>query len=200
MEKQIILASGSPRRIEMMKKNGYDPIICPADIDENIPLNHGMKETVMFLSFKKAQWVREKLKDEITSPSTIIAADTIVYFEENGKYTGGEIMGKPIDFDDGFRMLYKIRNTFHYVCTGVTLMDLETGHSKVFTEITKVWLKDYSKEDLEEYLKTDEAYDKAGGYAIQGYFARYVDHIEGDYNNVVGFPWDSIMHELKAFV
>ena len=223
---KYILASGSPRRINMMREKGYEPQICPADIDENIPLNHDMNETVMFLALKKAQWVRERLNaekpaeietgkasaisanendlplqseqntdsvDKAAAKQIIIAADTIVYGD-------GEIMGKPKDPEDGFRMLSKLRNTYHYVVTGVALIERETGFGKVFTEVTKVWFTDYSDEELWEYLALDEAYDKAGGYAIQGYFSRYTDHIEGDFNTVVGFPWARIEAELKAFL
>ena len=70
----------------------------------------------------------------------------------------------------------------------------------MFYEITRVFFKDYSDEELLAYLDTDEAYDKAGGYAIQGWFSRYVDHIEGDYDNVVGFPWKRIEKELAHFI
>ena len=222
---KYILASGSPRRIEMMRAKGYEPVVFPADIDENIPLYHDMYETVMFLALKKAQWVRERLNaekpaeietgkasaisanendlplqseqntdsvDKAAAKEIIIAADTIVYYD-------GEIMGKPVDAEDGFRMLAKLRNTYHYVVTGVALLDAANGAGKIFTEVTKVWFTDFSDEELNEYLATDEAYDKAGGYAIQGYFSRYIDHIEGDYNNVVGFPWDRISAELTSF-
>jgi len=72
-------------------------------------------------------------------------------------------------------------------------------NTRVFYEVTSVHFTDYSDEELLAYLDTDEAYDKAGGYAIQGYFARYVDHIEGDYDNVVGFPWKRIEEELARF-
>ncbi len=202
-ERKYILASGSPRRIEMMRAKGLDPIIMPADIEENMPLKSGMTETVMFLALKKAAAVEEAwLKEhppveagEADAPQTphiIIAADTIVWHD-------GEIMGKPQDFNDAFRMLSKLRNTFHYVVTGVALSEVGKPHKKVFCEVTKVFFTDYSDRELTAYLQTDEAYDKAGAYAIQGQFAKYVHHIEGDFNTVVGFPWDRIELELKNF-
>lgn len=70
-------------------------------------------------------------------------------------------------------------------------------NARVFTEVTRVWFTDYSDEELRNYLLTDEAYDKAGGYAIQGYFSRFVKRIEGDFNTVVGFPWDRITAEIE---
>lgn len=191
-DKKIILASGSPRRIEMMHAQGIEPMIMPADIEENLPEIHGMSETVMFLALKKAQDVASRLSLQQEHPqagSIIISADTIVYKD-------GEIMGKPADRDDAFRMLYKLRNDFHYVVTGVALLAYGRQLTRVFAEVTKVYFKDYSDDELWAYLDTDEAYDKAGAYAIQGYFAKHIDHIEGSYENVIGFPWDRIEKEI----
>ncbi len=188
INRKFILASGSPRRIEMMRAHGLDPVVCPADIEENMPAIGGMKETVMFLALKKAKAVETCGDSRITDGSIIIAADTVVYKDE--------IMGKPKDFDDGFRMLSALRGTWHYVATGVALIEAGAMNARVFTEVTKVWFKDYTDEELCAYLKTDEAYDKAGGYAIQGYFSRFTEKIEGDFNTVVGFPWNRITTEL----
>ncbi|MCQ2551222.1 MAG: Maf family protein [Clostridia bacterium] len=180
MEKKIVLASGSPRRIQIMRENGYDPVIMPADIEENIPIHSSMTDTVMFLALKKALWARER------TDGVIIASDTIVY--KDG------IMGKPRDEKEAFHMLYALRNDMHYVVSGVCIINQDI---KCFYDITKVYFKDYSKEELIEYIKTDEPYDKAGGYAIQGTFKKYIDHYEGSYLNVVGFPWEKIEKELK---
>lgn len=187
-EKNYVLASGSPRRIEMMKSHGLNPKICPADITENLPIIGGMKETVMFLALKKAKAV-EISDNDISEGDIIIAADTIVYKDK--------IMGKPVDFGDGLSMLQSLRNTWHYVATGVALVESGCNNARVFAEVTKVYFKDYGDDDLIAYLNTDEPYDKAGGYAIQGYFSKYIDKIEGDYDNVVGFPWNRIETELK---
>ena len=190
--KKIVLASGSPRRIEMMRTRGIEPLVMPADIEENIPKVHGMCETVMFLALKKVQDVAGRLSSLADCPeegSIIVAADTIVYKD-------GEIMGKPDDRDDAFRMLDKLRNDFHYVVTGVALLSYGRQLTRVFAEVTKVYFKDYPDSELEAYLDTDEAYDKAGAYAIQGYFAKHIDHIEGSYENVIGFPWEQIENEI----
>ena len=224
--RQLILASGSPRRIEMMQSHGYSPLVMPSDIEETLPYYDGMTETVTFLALKKARdvearWLNQTQQNLLSQasqisrvsgppgtsgtsggsgtsgtsggsqhPPIIIAADTIVYYD-------GEIMGKPLDKEDGFRMLSALRGQVHYVVTGVALVEAGAQNTRVFYEITRVYFTDYSDEELQAYLETDEAYDKAGGYAIQGYFSRYVDHIEGDYDNVVGFPWKRIMKELK---
>ena len=194
-DKKIVLASGSPRRIEMMRTRGIEPLVMPADIEENLPKVHGMCETVMFLALKNAQDVALRLSslpDCLEKPeegSIIIAADTIVYKD-------GEIMGKPADRDDAYRMLDKLRKDFHYVVTGVALLSYGRQLTRVFAEVTKVYFKDYPDSELEAYLDTDEAYDKAGAYAIQGYFAKHIDHIEGSYENVIGFPWERIEKEI----
>lgn len=187
--KTYILASGSPRRIEMMRAHGIEPVIMPASIEENIPMLHGMCETVMFLALKKAQAVCASLEPCEGETPIILAADTIVYKDE--------IMGKPADRADAFRMISALRNDVHFVVTGCAIVEANAQNTRVFAEITKVFVKDFSDEELNAYLDTDEPYDKAGGYAIQGLFGKYIDHIEGDFDNVVGFPWARIETELS---
>lgn len=190
MDKELtyILASGSPRRIEIMKKHGISPVVHPAEIDENIPPEHGMCQTVMFLALKKAKAVEAEYLASDGKAPIIIAADTIVYKDE--------IMGKPEDREDAFRMISSLRNDVHFVVTGCALVEAGMQNARVFAEITKVFVKDFSDEELNAYLDTDEPYDKAGAYAIQGIFSKHIDHIEGDYDNVVGFPWERIEKEL----
>ncbi len=187
-DRTYILASGSPRRIEMMKKHGIRPVVHPAEIDENIPPEHGMCQTVMFLALKKAKAVEAEYLASDGKAPIIIAADTIVYKDE--------IMGKPEDREDAFRMISSLRNDVHFVVTGCALVEAGMQNARVFAEITKVFVKDFSDEELNAYLDTDEPYDKAGAYAIQGIFSKHIDHIEGDYDNVVGFPWERIEKEL----
>jgi septum formation protein len=207
---KIILASKSPRRKEILQKHGLEPIIMPADTDETLPDGIGMTEAVEMLAERKAQACCEKIladpelrsrfsvcecgnsRHETTSPETgkylIIGSDTIVWKDE--------IMGKPADQDDAFRMLDKLRGTHHYVVTGVAVIDPASGSRTVFSDITTVHFKNYTDKDILDYISREEPYDKAGSYAIQGYFGRYIDHIEGDYENVVGFPY----YRLEAII
>ena len=189
--KKIILASGSPRRIEMMKNNGYDPVIAPADVNESLPFDMAPESAVMYLALKKASCTDAVFNDDETSHLTI-AADTIVV-------DGDKIMGKPENKEDAFSMLSSLRNRNHQVMTGVCIIDSETKQKICFCDITQVYFTDYSDEELNAYLDTDEAYDKAGAYAIQGTFGKYIDHFEGDYDNVVGFPWYRIKPLISAF-
>lgn len=188
MKNNIVLASSSPRRIEMMKKHGFNPQICPADIDETLPEHISAKDAVMFLALKKALYVEQKAEPG----SIIIAADTVVYRDG--------ILGKPADRADAARMLRKIKNTSHQVATGVAMLIAGEPVRKVFYDITEVFCKDFSEAELSAYLDTDEPYDKAGAYAIQGIFAKHIKCWNGSFDTVVGFPWDLIEPELAKLL
>lgn len=190
MKKQaLILASASPRRIDMMKQKGYNPIVIPARVDESLPFSMDMEPAVMYLACKKALWVEHNLSEkEKESAPVILAADTVVYKDR--------MIGKPADYQEAVDTLWSLRHSFHYVATGVCLLSAGTPVRRLFCEVTKVWFRNFTMEALSAYARTDEPYDKAGGYAIQGSFGKYVDHIEGDYENVIGFPWSRIEREL----
>ncbi len=186
----IILASSSPRRIEMMKANNINPLIIPADIEENTPLYGGKTETCMFLALKKALSVEANLSTELkTDNPYILAADTVVYSDR--------IIGKPENKADALKILMELSGRAHYVVTGVAVIRAGTSARTVFSSITKVYFKEYTAEDIADYLKTDEPYDKAGAYAIQGYFGRFVERYEGSLNNVIGFPLEEILPVLE---
>lgn len=186
----IILASSSPRRIEMMKANNINPIVIPADIKENAPVYGGKTETCMFLALKKALSVEENLSAELKEKNPyILAADTIVYNDK--------IIGKPENEADALEILMNLSGKAHYVVTGVAVIKAGTTARTVFSSITKVYFKEYTAEDIADYLKTDEPYDKAGAYAIQGYFGRFAERYEGSLNNVIGFPLEEILPVLE---
>lgn len=186
----IILASSSPRRIEMMKANNINPVVIPADIEENTPLYGGKTETCMFLALKKALSVEANLSTKLkTDNPYILAADTIVYSDR--------IIGKPENKADALKILMELSGRAHYVVTGVAVIKAGTTSRTVFSSITKVYFKEYTAEDIADYLKTDEPYDKAGAYAIQGYFGKFVERYEGSLNNVIGFPLEKILPVLE---
>lgn len=189
---RIILASGSPRRLEILNKHGIDPVVLPQDTDEHLPDGIGMNEAVEMLASQKARACYDAVKDDPRfGGHIIIGADTIVWKDE--------IMGKPVDAEDAFRMLDKIRGTVHYVVTGVCLIETDTGFETVLSDVTSVHCVDYSDEDIYDYISRVEPYDKAGSYAIQGYFGRYIDRIDGDYENVVGLPFYRIEEALQEY-
>ncbi len=197
---QIILASASPRRKELLEQIGLEFEICPAKGEEVITKTIP-EEVVMELSKQKAEEVAsmvvtfgEKNK-ELTTPSDIlvIGADTIVAYE-------GRILGKPKGEEDAKRMLSMLAGNTHSVFTGVTLVLIDkSGRAGelVFYEKTDVTMFPMSEKEIEWYVAGGEPLDKAGAYGIQGKCAIYIEKIDGDYNNVVGLPIARIYQELK---
>lgn len=193
MESRIILASASPRRIEMIRSAGIEPIIMPSQAEETLPFEISMEQAVMYLALKKAlnvekAWLKQTADEN--APAVIIAADTIVY--KDG------MIGKPADEEDAVKILKLLRNTSHHVATGVAFISPGISKRRVIYDVTEVFFDDYGDDDIKRYLDTDEPWDKAGSYAIQGSWGKYVSHIKGNYDNVIGFPWDKIRAELVS--
>ena len=171
---KIVLASGSPRRRELLTQAGIEYTVDPADIDE-VTSETLPAKVVEDLSRQKALAVAKKHKGEI-----VLAADTVVAFDD-------KILGKPKDEEDAFKMLDALSGMTHQVFTGVTLIEAD-GSVHTFAECTDVTMYENSKELIEAYIATGEPMDKAGAYGIQGKGAVLVKEIKGDYNNVVGLP------------
>lgn len=174
--KKIILASGSPRRKEILEIVGLEFEIIVSDIVEKVNSNESPHTVVSALAFEKAIDVSKKVENG----SIIIASDTIVY--KDG------VLGKPENEEDAFNMLSQIRNCEHSVFTGICVVEVGTNKKIVDVVETKVFTKNYSDEKIWRYIKSKEVWGKAGAYAIQGLGATLIDHIEGDYFNVVGLP------------
>ena len=199
MNIKIILASASPRRRELVKLLGYEFTCISTDADENIECAdpvYAVKE----LSMRKANALLRTMPDFYENPgknasgdsqsdTVIIGADTIVVCD-------GEIMGKPKDDRDAFRMLRKISGKTHSVYTGVTMLWNDSS-STSFAEETKVTVEELTDREIQNYIDTKDHKDKAGSYAIQGIFSIHIEKIHGDYNNVVGFPVARIYKEIK---
>ena len=196
MKKSIILASGSPRRKELLSQIGLDFCVVTSNAEETTDKNTP-EEMVLELSKKKAEAVAglnaavqdcaaAALGDD--DKYVIIGADTIVY-------AGGKVLGKPKDREDAFLMLKRLSGKSHSVFTGVTLI---CGKESVsFYEETKVFVYDMTDDEIWAYIDTGEPMDKAGGYGIQGAFAAFVSGIEGDYNSVVGLPVGRLYQEMR---
>jgi len=189
MEYQIILASGSPRRKELLELIGVEFKIITSNKEEVITSTNP-EEVVKELSMMKA----EDVAAGVNGPAIILGADTVVAH-------GGRILGKPKDKEDAFRMIRSFAGEEHYVYTGVCIIKKEADGSvkKIsFAEGTKVTVYPMTEEEIERYVASNEPMDKAGAYAIQGLFAPYIKGIEGDYYNIVGFPIAGIYQRLKA--
>lgn len=187
---ECILASGSPRRKEILEQCGISFKVVKSDADEVITKTEP-GEVVMELSAEKALDVASMRTEE---SCIIIGADTIVA-------NGGYILGKPKDEADAFAMLDSLQGHDHSVYTGVTLLIRKDGKQEqvTFYEETKVQIVPMSEREIKDYIASKEPMDKAGAYGIQGLFACYVKGIQGDYLNVVGLPISRILQELKKY-
>ena len=179
---KIILASNSPRRKELLQTHGYDFEVIPSSVDENINKELSVYENVMNLAKIKCLDVYQNNKGRI-----VLAADTIVVYNN-------EILGKPKDEEDAFRMLTLLSGNTHEVITGVAVANENT--IEVSYEVSKVHFKNISSEEIYEYIQTKEPLDKAGSYAIQGIGGKFIESYEGDFNNIVGLPMELVKKML----
>ena len=183
----VVLASASPRRKELLSLifNEYD--IRPADCDEALPEGIKAQEAVEYLSL-----IKNKATVKICNEnSLVISADTVVAVD-------GEILGKPQDKEDARRMISLLSGREHQVFTGVTLS--LNGEFKTFSEKTDVVFYTLTDKEIEDYISTDEPYDKAGAYGIQGKAGLLVKAVNGDYYNVVGLPVARLKREIISFI
>ena len=186
----LILASASPRRRELLTQAGLEFIVEPADIDESPLADEGAAAYVQRLATEKAQAVcaAHRASQPDSAPFTVLAADTAVVLQDSSAEAGG-ILGKPVDGEDAMRMLTLLSGRTHAVMTGIAAVSSEYPRRTVVdVEITHVTFDLVSAQEIADYVATGEPLDKAGAYAIQGYAARWIPRIEGDYFNVVGLP------------
>lgn len=194
MKKSIILASGSPRRRELLTMLFDEFEVIVSDCQETVTSRDPEKVTEE-LALQKAEAVAESLPPS-TDTVIVIGADTVVSID-------GKILGKPAGQQQAVDMLRMLSGKSHNVSTGVALVWLENGRQtrlKSFSETTKVRVAELTKEEIISYANTNEPYDKAGAYGIQGMFGKHIQGIEGDYNNVVGLPVHRLYQELKDFL
>lgn len=178
---KLVLASKSPRRSEILRNAGIDFTVRVADADETIPEGTKPEDAVVFLAARKALAV-ERADDE-----TVLGADTIVVLDD-------KILGKPKDREDAYNMIKSLSGRVHSVFTGVCAVG--NGISLTFAEETKVEFYPLTEDEINEYIGTDEPYDKAGAYGIQGLASKFIRGIQGDYFNVVGLPVSSVYKKI----
>lgn len=182
---EIILASASPRRRELLTTAGIDFVVKVADVDEVIDEALTPDGVVMSLASQKAGAVAAKNPE-----SVVIGADTVVVLD-------GKILGKPKSEENAVELLTMLSGKTHTVYTGVALIKGEKV--KTFCEATQVEFYDLTKEEIEAYVATKEPMDKAGAYGIQGKGCVLIRKINGDYFNVVGLPVSAVYRELRDF-
>lgn len=183
MEHHLILASGSPRRKELLEKVSIPFTVVVSDVEEKVDPALSPSDIVMSLAEQKAAAVAERFRD-----SVVLGSDTVVVY-------GGEILGKPANEEDAKTTLGKLSGKTHQVLTGVAILHQEK--KIVFYEQTDVTFWPLTDEDIEEYVLSGEPMDKAGSYGIQGLGSLFVKEIRGDYFSVVGLPLSRTARELK---
>ncbi len=182
---RVILASGSPRRSEILRELGFDFEIHKPEIDETRLANESPENLCLRLSRLKAQSVARDFANEL-----VIAADTIVVID-------CEILGKPKDKSDALRMLRKLQGREHEVMTGLSIC--ESGKIISCVEHSFVKFRDLSDSEMRAYISTNEGDDKAGAYAVQGKGAFLIEQVRGDFHNVVGLPIFRLGKMLEKF-
>lgn len=183
----IILASASPRRKEILENVNVKFTVVASDIDEVILENEPPKELVKRLAFEKCMDIARKNKDAL-----VIGADTIVVLNNH-------ILGKPNNEEDAYNMVKLLSGKKHQVITGISLINLRSDKKVIDYVVSEVTFKDLSEETIRDYINTKESLDKAGAYGIQGYGGLLVENINGDYFNIVGLPISRINDLLREY-
>ena len=187
---RLVLASQSPRRLELLKFLGLQFDVVPSRIDENSDLKDPA-EFVKTLAVEKATDVVDQLKSAHAGHSLVLGADTIVVLNN-------EILGKPTSREDAYQMLMRMSGRCHRVFTGVTLIDNESGNVETRHEMSSVYFRSLDPAEVRCYVKTNEPMDKAGSYALQGTASAFVEKIEGCYTNIIGLPIPLTVKMLRA--
>jgi len=185
--RKIVLASSSPRRKELLEKFGLSFTVDTGTFREDFSRGMEPHKLAREISLGKAEAVSRKHPDAL-----IIGADTFIIL-------ANRIIGKPQTEEEAREMLQNISDNSHLVITGFTVIDTASGRIVSHSVETKVYMREISPQEIEAYIKTGEPLGKAGGYAIQGLGALFVEKIEGDYYNVVGLPMYELMKTLKEF-
>lgn len=188
---KVILASKSPRRKELMDLLGIDYEIMVSEADETLEEGLSLEEQSKKLGYIKAKAVFDKtVGDRI-----IIGSDTMVVKD-------GKLFGKPKDKQDAVDMLNALKNDKHQVITSIAVLIQKDDKYEEYLDcdIADVYVSDMSDEEIEEWLSTGKAYDKAGAYAIQDEFAKFIDKIDGNYATIVGLPINKVYKVLKKYI
>ena len=188
---RVILASKSPRRKELMDLLGIDYEIMVSQADETIEEGLTLEEQSKKLGFIKAKSVFDKTSGD----RIVIGSDTLVVKE-------GKLFGKPKDREDAINMINSIKNDKHQVITSIAILIEKEGKYKEYLDcdISDVYVSDMNKKEIEEWIDTGKAYDKAGAYAIQLEFSKYIEKVNGNYDSIIGLPINKVYNILKRYI
>lgn len=181
--KKFVLASNSPRRKDLLKFLEIDFSIDASNIDEDIDHSITNEELVMSLAYQKAEHVSHRHAGKY-----ILGFDTLVILD-------GKPLGKPSDRIEAFAMLKSLQGRKHLVLTGVAIV--KDDYKDLFYDHAEVIFNEMTDEEINDYLDTNEPFDKAGAYGIQGYGAKYIRYIKGDYYSVMGMPIQKLYNKIR---
>lgn len=188
---KVILASKSPRRKELMDLLGIDYEIMVSEADETLEDGLSLEEQSKRLGYIKAKAVFDKTAGD----RIIIGSDTLVAKDE-------KLLGKPKDKQDAINMIKFLKNDKHQVITSIAILIQKGNEYKEYidSDITDVYVSDMSQEEIEAWVETGKAYDKAGAYAIQEEFSKHIEKIDGNYSSIVGLPINKVYKILKKYI
>jgi septum formation protein len=189
---RLILASASPRRRELLERLGVPFMVWPSGVEEPLAPEVPASALAATLARAKAGRVADQVRAAGGPPAVVLGADTLVVVD-------GRPLGKPVSRDDARRMLRTLRGRGHEVVTGVALLGTADGREAVEVVTSPVVMRAYGEPEIEAYVATGEADDKAGAYAVQGVGGQLVARVEGCYTNVVGLPLGTTARLLRAF-
>jgi septum formation protein len=183
----LILASASPRRVQLLRELELDFEILPAHAGEQAPGHLSPREISLLNAYHKARKVAKEHPDYL-----VLGADTVVCVDN-------EVFGKPASLEEAHDMLARLQGRMHQVVTGVCLVHLRPHRQRLFAEVTHVTFRRLDRYAIHKYLSLVEVLDKAGAYAIQDHGDLIVERISGSYSNVMGLPLECLLQELEQW-
>lgn len=190
MKYQLVLASESPRRKQLLEKAGFGFQVFPSKISEILKKNLNVEEQILDLARQKARTVYETLKGTQKEPFLVLGSDTEVYF-------GGKFLGKPANPEDAFRILRSLSGNEHLVITAIWMIESLSGQESGDFETSRVWFKNLTDQQIWSYIQTGDPLDKAGSYGIQGPGRELIDRFDGTLENIMGLPVERVKALLK---
>jgi len=187
--KQLILASASPRRKQLLEEIGLEFKVVPSDYEEDMTLKMSPQKLAEFLSLGKAKDVAKKYQGKDV---VILAADTFMVYKK-------EYLGKPKSKAESFKTLSKLNGKSHLAVTGFTIINPKNNKIVTKSDEAKIYFRQLTNCQIRSYIEAENTLDKAGGYAIRGVGIALVKKVEGDYNNALGLPFGVILDELNKF-
>ncbi len=187
---QLVLASESPRRKQLLEKAGFNFRVCPSKISETLNKSLNVNEQILDLARQKARTVYSSLKSSMREPYIVLGSDTEVIF-------GGQTLGKPLDFQDAYRILRSLSGNQHTVITAICMIESLQQDESCEYELSQVNFKTLSDEEIWSYIQSGDPMDKAGAYGIQGPGRDLVVSFDGTLENIMGLPIERVKAILQ---